>query len=267
MGKYVYGPILSRRYGWSLGIDVMPALKTCTFNCVYCELGKTTTKGYMNINFRCESPPKFKEALRNELRAKLVEHGSYVKAITFGYNGEPTLNKDLRGILELTRKIRFELGVEHIPISIFTNSSTLGDYAIRKTVLNFDIVIAKLDVGYQEMLQEVNRPHYTVPSFDKIVKNLQLLKSEMKPENKLFIQILLYRVLSPSSIKSNARGDNVVAITNALNIIRPDQAHVYSVAREPAEPQVIKLTKLQLIELSDLMANNTNRTIEIYYFP
>ncbi len=267
MGKYVYGPVLSRRYGWSLGIDIMPTLKTCTYDCVYCELGKTSTKGFASTKYRCEAPPKFKEEFTSELKAKLIEHGSYIKAITFGYNGEPTLNKDIDLILDITRKIRFEHGFEHIPISILTNSSTVDNSDIRKSLLNFDLVIAKLDVGYQEMFKVVNRPHYTVPSLETIIQSLKQLKSEMGENTKLYIQTLLYRVLTPSSIKSNARGDNVVAIANALNKIRPDQAHVYSVAREPAEASVIKLSKLQLIELSDLMASNVDRAIDIYYFP
>ncbi|MHA1649099.1 MAG: radical SAM protein [Candidatus Helarchaeota archaeon] len=267
MGKYVYGPILSRRYGWSLGIDVMPKLKTCTFNCVYCELGKTSTKGYASLNFRVEMPPKFKEEFTEELQAKLVEHASYIRAITFGYNGEPTLNKNLDIILDITRKLRYEAGIEKVPITILTNSSTLGDPSVRKILLNFDIVIAKLDGGTQEILQYVNRPHYSIPPFDGIVNNLCLLKKEMKTDTKLYIQTLLYKVNPPTSIKSNARGDNVVAIANAINKIQPDQVHVYSVAREPAEPSVIKVSKLELIELSDLMANNVDRSIDIYYFP
>jgi wyosine [tRNA(Phe)-imidazoG37] synthetase (radical SAM superfamily) len=267
MGKYVYGPVLSRRYGWSLGIDIMPTLKTCTYDCVYCELGKTSTKGFASTKYRCEAPPKFKEEFSAELKAKLIEHGSYIKAITFGYNGEPTLNKDIDLILEITRKIRFQLGFEHIPISILTNSSTLDNSDIRESLRNFDLVIAKLDAGYQEIFKVVNRPHYTVPPLETIVQSLKQLKSEMGENTKLYIQSLLYRVLAPSSIKSNARGDNVVAIANALNEIRPDQVHVYSIAREPAEASVIKVSKLQLIELSDLMASNVDRSIDIYYFP
>ncbi|MFX1293670.1 MAG: radical SAM protein [Promethearchaeota archaeon] len=267
MVKYVYGPILSRRYGWSLGIDIMPKLKTCSYNCVYCELGKTTIKGYTSNEFRCKVPPKFKEEYSAELRRKLIEHAAYIKAITFGYNGEPTLNNNLDLILDITRKIRFETGIEKVPISILTNSSTLEFPEIRKSLCNFDIVVAKLDAGTQEYLINVNRPHYTVPPLKRIINNLQLLRSEMKKEQQLHIQTLLYKVKPPTSIKSNARGDNVVEIANAINMIQPDQVYVYSVSREPAEPNVIKLTKLELIELSDLMANNIDKSIDIYYFP
>ncbi len=266
MGKYVYGPILSRRYGWSLGIDIMPKLKTCTFNCVYCELGRTSLNGFVAKSYRCGVPANFEEDFTNELREKLIEH-SYINAITFGYNGEPTLNEKLDFIHELTRKTRYEVGLEKkVPISILTNSSTLEYAGIRKALGNFDIVIAKLDAGDQKMFKNTNLPHYTVPPIEEIVKNLRKLKSEMKKDNKLYIQTMLYNVRAPSSIMSNARGDNVVGIANGINQIQPDQVQIYSVSREPAEPSVIKLTKLELIELSDLMASNC-KTTDIYYFP
>ena len=112
--KYTYGPVRSRRYGWSLGIDIMPKLKTCTYNCVYCELGKTSLKGHVSIRHQCEIAPRLKEDLTIELREKLIEASAYVDVITFGYNGEPTLNRNLHIYHDLARKLRFEAGIKKV---------------------------------------------------------------------------------------------------------------------------------------------------------
>ncbi|NVM55966.1 MAG: radical SAM protein [Candidatus Helarchaeota archaeon] len=244
----------------------MPKLKTCTYNCAYCELGKTSLKGYVSTKYRCNVPPHFKEDLSAELREKLVECSSYVNAITFGYNGEPTLNEDLGLILDLTRKLRYETGIEKVPISIFTNSSTLGVPEVRKSLLNFDIVIAKLDAGTQEIFSSTNNPHHSVPSLKEIIKNIKLLKSEMKQGNNLYIQTLLYKVRAPTSLKSNGTRENVKAIAEAINEIRPDRIQMYSIARPPAEPKVIALTKMELIQLSDLMAELVEEPTEVFHF-
>ncbi|HUX98132.1 MAG TPA: radical SAM protein [Candidatus Deferrimicrobium sp.] len=268
MGRYVYGPVLSRRLGWSLGIDVMPKLKTCTFNCVYCELGKTSTQGYVSKDFRYEFPPNFVEDFTNELRTKLIEHSAYIKSLTFGYNGEPTLQKYLDLAFDISHKLRFDAGIDNrVPITILTNASTLEFPEIREKLSNFDIVIAKLDAGAQKIFKYVNLPHHSIPPLNKIIENLKQLKSEMKTGRKLYIQTLLYKVRLPTTIQSNATGDNIVAIANAINEIQPDQVQVYTVSRQPADPSVIPLTKFELIELSDLMASNVKELRDIYYFP
>ena len=266
MGKYVFGPVPSRRLGWSLGIDVMPKLKTCTYNCVYCEVGKTSLKGFVSKDCRLDFPPHFIEEFTSELRDSLTEH-PYVKAITFGYNGEPTLQNNLSLALDIVRKVRFEAGLETTPIVILTNSSTFEYPDIRECLSKFDIVIAKLDAGLPHYFKHTNQPHHSVPPIDQIKENIKKLKSEMKMGCKLYIQSLLYKVQPPSSIQSNATGDNIVAIANAINEIQPDQVQIYTVARQPAERSVRKLSKIELIELSDLMASNAKKGTEIYYFP
>lgn len=264
--KYIYGPVRSRRYGWSLGIDIMPKLKTCTYDCVYCELGKTTTKGYVSIRHQCEIAPHLTEDLTSSLKEKLVECASYVDVLTFGYNGEPTLNRNLQIYLDLARKLRVEAGIKKIPITTLTNSSTLGDPDIRKVLSNFDIVVAKLDAGSQEIFSAANKPHHSVPTLKELIKNIKLLKTEMKEGSKLFIQTLLYKVRAPSSLKSNATEENVALIAKAVNEIRPDQVQIYSVARPPAEPPVKSLSNPELIKYSDFMAKLVDPPTEVFHF-
>lgn len=264
--KYSFGPIKSRRYGWSLGIDVMPKLKTCTYNCVYCELGKTSLKGYVGVDYKCEVPAYFSEDLKTDLRARLIESASYINAFMVGYNGEPTLNPNLKTALEVIRKMRVEFGIEKIPIAILTNSSTLGNTEIRQVLSKFDIVVAKLDAGTQEIFNSTNNPHYSVPSLEKIVKNLTEMKNQMTEGKKLYIQTLLYKVQSPSFLKSNATEENIKMIADAITVIAPDQVQVYTIKRPPAEPKVIKLGHLELVQLSDRLAELVGSSTEVFYF-
>lgn len=266
IGKFTFGPLLSRRLGWSLGIDVLPKLKTCDYNCVYCEVGKTSLKGYTNINYRCDMPPNFEQDFKWELQNKLVEN-AYIQSITFGYNGEPTLNKDLGKLVDIAKKVRYDVGLEKVPITLLTNASTCDSSEVQDTLLKFDLIVAKIDAGSQDLFNAVNRPHYSVPPLNYLIKNLQLLKFKLKRDSKLIIQTLLFKVRPGSHLTSNATRENIVELAySAINKIVPDQVHIYSIAREPAEHDVISVPKLELIELSDLMASLVTPETNVLYF-
>jgi wyosine [tRNA(Phe)-imidazoG37] synthetase (radical SAM superfamily) len=144
--EYTYGPYPSRRLGLSLGVNVLPTTKTCTFDCVYCEIGRT--EKLVDSDFRLSLPPSrnFEKELRDIL--KFFPH---LDSITFGYNGEPTLNDNLIDFYEIAFKVRENLQWKKDPplITIFTNSTTLNSREVRKTLANFDLVLAKLDAATQ----------------------------------------------------------------------------------------------------------------------
>jgi wyosine [tRNA(Phe)-imidazoG37] synthetase (radical SAM superfamily) len=221
----------------------------------------------MNVTSRCEGAPNFEQDFKLELGNKLVEHSSYIQSITFGYNGEPTLNKDLGKFADIARKVRYDVGIERVPLTLLTNASTIDQPEVQQAALKFDLVIAKIDAGSQDLFNAVNRPHYSVPPLNYLIKNLQILKFKMKKDAKLIIQTLLFKTRPDSSLMSNATRENVVEIANlAINEIVPDQVHVYSIAREPAEKDVISVPKLELLELSDLMSSLVTPETDVLYF-
>lgn len=220
----------------------------------------------MNVSARCEVPPNFEEDFKLELERKLVEH-AYIQSITFGYNGEPTLNKFLGKFAEIARKVKYDVGLEKVPLTLLTNASTCDSAEALEALLKFDLVVAKLDAGTQDLFNAVNRPHYSVPSLNYLINNLQLLSYKMKRESKLVIQTLLFKVRPGGRLMSNATRENIVEMTYAaINKIVPDEVHIYSVAREPAEHDVISVPKLELIELSDLMASLVTPETNVLYF-
>jgi wyosine [tRNA(Phe)-imidazoG37] synthetase (radical SAM superfamily) len=136
--QYVFGPVPSRRLGRSLGVDIV-GLKTCTQNCVYCQLGVngvTTTerKAYVDVSL-----------VAAEVRDKL---SSGVKAdfITISGSGEPTLNSDI-GVL-----IKEIKSMTDIPVAVITNGTLLNNPQVRKDISRADAVMPSLDGGDEFVL-------------------------------------------------------------------------------------------------------------------
>lgn len=148
MNKIAFGPIPSRRLGRSLGINNIPP-KTCTYSCVYCQVGRTTA---MALERRAFFAP---EEIFKEVKAKVEaarRHGESVDYLTFVPDGEPTLDVNLARELELLRP----LGVK---VAVITNSSLLGRDDVRADLARADWVSVKVDAADEETWRRVNRPH------------------------------------------------------------------------------------------------------------
>jgi wyosine [tRNA(Phe)-imidazoG37] synthetase (radical SAM superfamily) len=139
----VYGPVPSRRLGRSLGIDLVP-LKACTFDCVYCQLGRTTHKTLERRSFFALEPI-LEEAAERLARIR----PDYV---TVAGSGEPTLEARLGELLEALK------GLSNVPVALLTNGSLLWDEEVQRAAALADVVIPSLDAGDEEFFQWVNRP-------------------------------------------------------------------------------------------------------------
>ena len=130
--RFVYGPVPSRRLGFSLGVDIIP-FKTCTLNCVYCQLGPTVRTAIRRRSFfpPAEILAQIREAVRSRRR---------IDFITFSGSGEPTLNRDL-GLL-----IRAIKGMTSIPVAVLTNATLLFRKDVRRDLLAADLVVPSFDV-------------------------------------------------------------------------------------------------------------------------
>jgi wyosine [tRNA(Phe)-imidazoG37] synthetase (radical SAM superfamily) len=247
MRQYTYGPFQSRRLGLSLGINVLPNYKLCTFNCVYCEIGITEKDYLVSPGFRIVLPPS--AGFRKEL-ISILTHVPHLDSITFGYNGEPTLNENLLDFLEIAREVRNKLDwINNKPkLTLFTNSSTLDDEIIRNRVKEFEIVLAKLDVATSEDFKRTNRPHVKSPNIKTIIDSLATLKQFMPKNHKLTIQTLLYNSYR-EDITPNNNSKNIEEFTKAIKKIKPDNVQIYSTARIPAEYFVYSIDDIQKQEI------------------
>ncbi|MCK4583355.1 radical SAM protein, partial [Candidatus Bathyarchaeota archaeon] len=159
--EYIFGPVPSRRLGRSLGVDLVP-FKTCTCDCIYCQLGRTTNKTIE----RKEWVPT--DSVIEQFKEKLDSNPDY---ITLSGSGEPTLFSQLE---ELISRIK---DITDIPVAVLTNGSLLWLPEVRRTLKPADLVVPSLDAGSNQIFQYVNRPHHDI-TFSKMLEGLVKFRDE-----------------------------------------------------------------------------------------
>ena len=161
--SYIFGPVPSRRLGLSLGVDLIPH-KTCTYDCLYCEVGRTTNKTITSGPF----------APVDEILTQLEERlkGCTPDVITLAGSGEPTLHSEIDRIISGIRAIT------DTKVVILTNGSLFWDEAIRKRVLAADLIMPTLSSAFAHTFQTIHRPHRDL-ALDRIVEGLRQLEGNL----------------------------------------------------------------------------------------
>ena len=214
--KYVYGPVPSRRLGQSLGIDPIP-LKTCNWNCVYCQLGRTMP--VVNNRIYYHSPKNILE----EVKRALKEHDpGEIDWVTFVGSGEPTLHI---GIGWMIREVK---ALTDIPVAVITNGALLHLPSVREELSVADAVLPSQDAGTAELYRRINRPHPEI-TFERHLRGLIAFRREY--EGALWPEVMLVRGLNDTE---EALGE----IADAFRQIQPDEVHINLPARPPAEAWV-----------------------------
>jgi len=207
--SHVFGPVPSRRLGRSLGVDIIP-FKTCTYDCVYCQLGCTTDK----TACRREYTPL--DGILAELKDKLSTQPDY---ITMSGSGEPTLHSRLGEAIERIK------AMTDIPVAVLTNGSLLWDADVRAALAPADLVVPSLDAGSPSVFQKINRPHKQI-EFERMVDGLIEFGRTRRCECRL--EVLLLEGI-------NATTADVADIAAIAQRIRPDRVELNTVVRPPAE--------------------------------
>jgi len=223
-----YGPFRSRRRGMSIGINLFPGRKVCSFNCVYCFRGKTSIKTMTPMSGDYDIPPELlREALKEAMRN--VEE---LRAVDFSGSGEPTLHYRFNEYVDVV--MNFVKNVNpNISVGVFTNSSTLNMEKVVKALLKLEYVEAKLDTVLQWKFKVINGPHKSLNISD-IVRNLRNFRRKFS--GTLVIQIMLIRYLNV--VNWSIRDAELMA--DALSVIEPDEVHVYTAYRTPRLSTVSK---------------------------
>ena len=173
MSSIVYGPVPSWRLGKSLGIDLLSTKgKTCSFDCIYCQLGKT-------IHFLTERRQFISlDKVTAELEGVKNIAADYA---TFSGVGEPTLASNLGEAIELVRSVL------RLPIAVLTNASLIPREDVRHDLIRADIVVAKLDAPGEELFQKINRPSGPY-SLEEVTEGIRHFRSEY--HGKLALQMM-----------------------------------------------------------------------------
>lgn len=174
--NYFYGPVPSRRLGFSLGVNLTPR-KFCTLDCIYCQLGKATKKTVQRFFY--VDPVEFKKEL-----TKIINSNPKIDYISISGSGEPTLHKRLDKIIDAIR----EITNNKYRICVITNSSLLYKKEVRKELASADLIIPSLDAATNKSFSRIDKPHKQI-TFRKIVNGLINLRKEFK--GKIWLEIML----------------------------------------------------------------------------
>lgn len=205
----VFGPVPSRRFGRSLGVDLTP-FKTCSYDCIYCQLGRTTN---LTVERRQWVPLA---GIADAVRARLDHHLDY---ITVAGSGEPTLHS---GLGELLAELA---ATTCTPLAVLTNGSLLGDPAVRAGLCQADVVAPSLHAGSAPTFQRIHRPHPSLV-FEQVVEGLVQFRAEYSGQ--LWLEVFLLDGI-------NTFPDELALLRGHLERIRADRVQVNTVVRPPAE--------------------------------
>ena len=227
----VYGPILSRRLGRSLGINILPIdCKVCSFDCVYCEYGRTDI---ITPYPACTTLPTLEE-VRQAVHSALKKPRT-IETITFSGNGEPTLHPQFPEIVCAVMAIRDAVRPQ-AQLAILSNSSTIYKIEIRKALEIIEAPMMKIDAGDAGTFKAINRPNRGV-YFYEIVNGLKSISH------------LIVQTMFIDGAITNIRGEAYEAWADLVGELKPKKVHIYSIERPTTEFGVKRVApeKLQSI--------------------
>lgn len=250
--RWIFGPVPSRRFGRSLGIDLF-SRKTCSFDCVYCEVGPTLhttaredraggqgedTTGPSDAPPLGPNPFAPVDEVLGELRAYLADHHDDLPDfITFAGSGEPTLHK---GLGQLVAGIK---AMTTVPVVLLTNASLLHRPAVLQRALGVDYLVPSLDAGCAATFQRVNRPARSL-TFDQLTRGL--LDARAAFHGHYLLEVLLVQDVNTSD-------EEFARLKTWIDRIQPDAVQVNTVFRPPAEHDAHPATQERIDRFVELV--------------
>jgi wyosine [tRNA(Phe)-imidazoG37] synthetase (radical SAM superfamily) len=235
----VFGPLKSRRFGISLGINLLPSkAKICSFNCIYCECG--LTGGEPVENARLFTPEEIRFSLEERFKA-LKQENIYPDSLTFAGNGEPTLHPKFGAIVVEVSDLR-DTYFPNAKITVLSNATMLHKPSVHEALLRIDNNVLKLDAGTQATFDQINRP------ITKILLS-NVLDHLCSFNGNVIIQTLFLRGMLDGRPVDNTTKAEVDAWLGHLYLIHPKLVMLYPIDRRtPIET----LEKVSLAELEIL---------------
>ena len=206
--RYIFGPVPSRRLGISLGVDLIPP-KTCSYNCIYCESGKTT-----NLTVERREYVPLDDVLK-ELDSVLKTHPR-LDFVTYSGSGEPTLHSR---ISEVTRFVKEKY--PEYKTALLTNGSLFYDEKVRRDCLDIDVVIPSLDCAGETEFKKVDRPHH---SLSAAVVNEGIARFRTEYSGQIWLEIFIVPGI-------NDTDEEIGRINAEIAKIRPDKIQLNTLDR------------------------------------
>jgi wyosine [tRNA(Phe)-imidazoG37] synthetase (radical SAM superfamily) len=235
--KYIYGPVNSRRLGASLGISLTPH-KICQFDCVYCQIGATTTKTGVRAAY-----VDIKEILA-ELRSWLDTNPEQAKSlafITLSGSGEPTLNSDIPVLISRIK------AMAPVAVAVITNSCLLVDPAVRQELLQADLIVPSLDAVIPEVFAKIDRPLPGI-RIEDIIEGLVGLRREYR--GKIWLEVMLVK-----GVNDDIR--HIRKLKEAIERINPDAIQLNSPVRSTTEKNISPVDEGKLKQIQELLGEKS----------
>ena len=241
MSGLVFGPVPSRRFGRSLGVDLVP-FKTCPYDCVYCQLGRTTNKTVE----RREWVP-LTEVL-SEVQQRLESEPDY---ITLSGSGEPTLYSRIGELIAGIKQIT------SVPVAVLTNGALLSRPAVRAALQGADVIAPSLDAPHAALFDYVNRPHSSVV-YEAMLSGLVELRAEYPGQ--IWLEVFL--IAGVTAMKSEA-----MRLAALAERIAADRIHLNTATRPTAELYVEAVPAEQMQELAVLFGERAEVIADLVHPP
>lgn len=221
--KYLFGPVPSRRLGYSLGVDLLPQ-KICSLDCVYCESGKT-----MHLTTERKEYVPISQVIK-ELDNYLIKKPK-LDYITFSGSGEPTLHSGLGKIVKHIKK-----NFPKYKIALLTNGTLFNRPKVIEDVKQIDVIAPSLDTATPKLFNKINRPHRQI-RISGIIEGLKKLRKSFKG------QIWLEIFIIPGC---NDLRNKLLPLKKVIKLIAPDKIHINTLDRPGTEIWVKTAYHLQL---------------------
>lgn len=232
----IFGPIPSRRFGISLGVDLSPSSKQCNFDCLYCELEKAKTVDTMTTY------PSIEDVI-TAIKESFKSHPK-IDVITITANGEPTLYPMLDELIKEINKIK-----KNTKTLILSNGSTIYDKKTFNTLLNFDTVKLSLDCVSEKCFKKLDRIHKGIDT-KKIVDSMVEFSKTTK--NQFVLEVLFVKDL-------NDKDDEINLLYDAIKKINPNRVDISTIDRPPAYE--VKAVSFETLEKVATMFEGLNVNI------
>ena len=260
--EIIYGPVRSRRLGYSLGVNVTPRRgKTCNFDCVYCQYGRTSNLISSSSEIEDWVDPHTTLRQVEMLLQRLGKEERELNSITFSGYGEPTLYPHLKDVVRDVKKLRDE----HCPgvrVDILTNSSNIRLEGVFEALREFDSVMAKLDAGSQNLFEAINRPAIGVPPLEDMIGTLARIQDAT---GRVTLQTLIFRSTDPRHC-DNSSLDEIRHVAEKACLINPVEVQVYTVARRPSESFVEPIEERSMWQATSLINDLMGKRCAKAYF-
>lgn len=230
----VFGPILSRRLGSSLGVNILPSKgKLCNFDCIYCECG-------WNKDGRSDNRFPYLAEVEAALEAKMSKasaDGVPVDSITFSGNGEPTMNPDFPQIVDATLRLRDKY-FPSAKVSVLSNAVLVGRTEVAEALMKVDNPIMKIDASSDELIRKMNNPvgPYSLADIIEALKRF---------EGNFILQTMFLR----SEEFDTTTPESLSRWMEIVRELRPREVMVYTIDRETPDKTLGKYTVEEMTAL------------------